>query len=318
MNIITNLTELLSILELNKNENLLKMAHLATHRFSLLAPESFIQKIQKGDINDPLLRQILPDAKELLSKKGYKKDPLNENLYNPAPNILHKYRGRALLLVTQNCALHCRFCFRRNLMPDKNTSCENKLERAFSYIENDKSLTEIILSGGDPLLLTNEKLHIILQTLAEIRHIKRVRIHTRIPIAMPKKITPSLLEGLTSTRFSPIIVLHCNHAAEIDKHTYDSVNLFRKSLITVLNQSVLLKGVNDSAASLCELSEKLGDIGVIPYYLHLLDKVDCASHFAVSVKKAKILHKEISGLLPGYLVPKLVCDKEGMPSKCVL
>lgn len=282
--------------------------------FPFCAPQEFIARIKNGDLNDPLLRQILPSEDELKNIAGFSCDPLNEKSAEKAPHLLHKYYGRILLLVTNHCVINCRFCFRRTSFL-KDSRSDHNFDEAFKYILNNKTISEVILSGGDPLILPPEKLLSLFEKLAAIPHVKRVRIHSRIPIVMPSKITDDLIKAITATRFSPILVVHCNHANEIDEHIKDAIGRLRAAKINVLNQSVLLHGVNDSVDALVALSEKLTEIGIIPYYLHLLDKVSGTTHFTVPINAAKLIHSKLQELLPGYLVPKLVYEKAGAKSK---
>jgi len=283
--------------------------------FAFLVSDAFAKRIKKSTAEDPLLRQILPSSEELDIVNGFCDDPLGEQRAKVTPCLLHKYYGRVLLLVTKKCALHCRFCFRKNL---RFSITKKNLQQAFAYIANDLSINEVILSGGDPLMLADQKLKALLQKLAKISHIKRLRIHTRIPVALPKRITAKLIAMLKSTRFTPMIVIHCNHAQEIDQTVITAINKLRKAGFTLLNQSVLLHGVNDSVAAQVALSEALGSAGVLPYYLHLLDKVSGTAHFAVSLPKAKKIYREMQRLLPGFLVPKLAHEKAGAASKIMI
>lgn len=315
MNFITSFDELCNYLKLEPSSVLSNDIELVNSNFPLQVTKDFLQRVKSSDHTDPLLRQILPIKEELLNALGFSKDPLAENSVNPVPGLLHRYFGRVLLLVTQNCAMHCRFCFRRHLPCLKKDLKDADFQRIFKYIADDKTITEVILSGGDPLMLPDERLQNIFQDLAKIDHLKRIRIHSRVPIALPSRVNTNLILALTCTRFSPVIVIHCNHANEIDTSVDAAVQIFRAAKINVFNQSVLLKGVNDSVLALVELNEALGAIGVIPYYLHLLDKVAGAAHFAVSLEDAKILYREMQQQLPGYLVPRLVYESVGAKAK---
>lgn len=315
MRIISGLNELLAKLDIYRDDEFsIEAVRDAERKFSLRVPEEFAKRMQGGK-NDPLLLQVLPSPKELRRFPGFSADPLHENASHPTKCILHKYYGRVLLLTTNNCAIHCRFCFRRHFWRDQKDYTDADLQNAFDYIRHDKTISEVILSGGEPFLLSNVRLKKIFKSLGGIPHIQRLRIHTRMPIVSPSRITADLIKTLTITELLPIIVIHCNHPAEIDLPVRRALKILRKAEINVLNQSVLLKGINDSVQTLVALSEALGNIGVLPYYLHLLDKVSGAGHFAVELKKAKRLHEEMQRLLPGYLVPKLVCEKAGQPAK---
>lgn len=267
--------------------------------FPLLVPASFVLRIKIRDINDPLLLQVLPQKREQRNVQGFNIDPLEERKYSPVPGLIHKYYGRVLLLVTNACAINCRFCFRRHL--------HEKIidwSKIFSYIKSDATISEVILSGGDPLMLQHKELQHIMDQIAVISHIKRIRIHTRVPIVMPEKITAKLFRA----KLPLVFVVHCNHPQEINLAVKGACDLLRKPAVAIFNQTVLLRNVNDNAKTLIALNEKLFDIGVIPYYLHILDKVKGAAHFYVGIEKAKRIYREMQKKLPGYLLPKLVYD----------
>jgi len=273
--------------------------------FPMRAPKSYLQRIQKNDANDPLLKQIVPTKEELQDCAGYSDDPLQEKKIGDIVGLLHKYYGRVLLLVTDNCAINCRFCFRRYLH-----NVVTDWQQVLNYIAKDITISEVILSGGDPLISSDAELALIINKLAKIKHIKRVRIHTRIPIVDPKRVTAKLCALITKTRIPIVVVVHCNHPNEINADVATAIKALKKFKITVLNQSVLLKGINDDQKVLVELSEKLFALGILPYYLHMLDKVKGAAHFCVDDKKAKKIMRELRAKLPGYLVPKLVRDDD--------
>lgn len=277
--------------------------------YPLSAPKSFMWRIKKGNLHDPLLLQILPQAEEARTVKGFSTDPLSECKHSPVKGLIHKYYGRVLLLLTANCPINCRFCFRR--FSREEITDWNKV---FSYIKSDPTISEVIFSGGDPLILCKEELVKIIKKIATISHVKQIRIHTRIPIVKPELITKSLIRSLVKTRIKIIFVVHCNHPQEINSQVETAIKIIRSSMITVLNQSVLLRGINDRAETLIELSEKLFKIGILPYYLHMLDKVQGAAHFYVPPKKAKLIYREMQKKLPGYLVPKLVLSVPGVNS----
>jgi L-lysine 2,3-aminomutase len=287
---------------------LIKLSNSA--EFPMLVPTSFVSRMHFKKANDPLLLQILPIIEEQKRVTGYTMDPLKEYNCSPISGVIHKYKNRVLLLVTNNCAMNCRFCFRRH-NKDKVTNWSAVIK----YIAANKNLHEVILSGGDPLILDSEILNKIINKLAKIKHIQRLRIHTRLPIIEPRLINKQLVAQLTHTRFTPIIVVHCNHPNEINAQVASAVQRLRKTGITVFNQSVLLKNINDDAQVLAQLSNKLFSIGVIPYYLHFLDKVAGAAHFAVTREAAKKIYAELATLLPGYLLPKLVRDLPSASAK---
>ncbi len=285
--------------------------------FPLRVPRSFLARIRRGDPHDPLLRQILPLAEELADHPGYGADPVGEQAALRAPALLHKYRGRALLVTTASCAVHCRYCFRREF-PYAGRGGGPRWSEALAEIARDRSLEEIILSGGDPLSLSNARLASLVRSLANIPHVRRIRVHTRQPVVLPSRIDAGLLQGLRSAALPIVFVLHVNHPREIDAPVAQACAALRAAGATVLNQSVLLAGVNDDADVLAELSEVLFEAGVLPYYLHALDPVRGAAHFAVPDERARALAGALAARLPGYLVPRLVRETPGMPAKVVL
>jgi L-lysine 2,3-aminomutase len=304
--------ELLTLLELDPR--LLSQMSIAAQQFKLCVPHSFIMRMQKNDLNDPLLMQVLPIGKEFVSPKNYLNDPLGEQSKNFLPGLLHKYSNRILLVPSVACAVHCRYCFRRNFNYQDNNPGRKGRAQIFDYIRQHSEITEVILSGGDPLTANDRYLSEYIQNIVEIPHVKRLRVHTRFPIVLPERITQGLLK-VFQTRLKTVFVLHSNHPNEIDASVAVAVRALQHAGIVVFNQSVLLKGVNDSSRTLTMLSEKLFEVGVIPYYLHVLDKVKGAAHFAVSRKRAKEIMQELLIHLPGYLIPKLVVEEAGKPSK---
>jgi len=286
--------------------------------FPLRVPAGFIGRMNQSDPDDPLFKQVWPSVEEENEKAGFIEDPLDEVNHQVSPGLLHKYPGRVLLVLTGACAIHCRYCFRRHFpYSDSNTSGEN-LNRAINYIQNDASVTEVILSGGDPLSISDERLSDLVSRLDEISHLRRLRIHTRFPVVVPERINNTCLDWLTKTRLQLAIVLHVNHANELDKSVEQAVFKLRKQNISIFNQSVLLKGINDSAQALVALSEALFSYGIIPYYLHLLDPVSGASHFEVDESSAELLMQEMQKSLPGYLIPKLVREDSGRTHKTLI
>lgn len=313
---ITDPAELYARLELDPAT--LPNAHTASAEFSLRVPLPFIARMEKGNYHDPLLQQVLPQGIEQTPTPGYSHDPLQEQRFTPIPGLLHKYHGRVLLLTSGGCAVNCRYCFRRHFPYAQHQLDERHWQQALDYIRADSSIFEVILSGGDPLLARDAVLERLSAQLALIPHLTLLRIHTRLPIVIPERITPELLTWFTHTRLKPVLVLHSNHANEIDADVADAVTRLRRADVLVLNQSVLLKGVNDQVDALVALSHALGRIGVVPYYLHLLDPVQGAAHFAVNARIAKRLHTELRGRLPGYLLPRLVTETPGAYAKTVL
>ena len=309
-NVITNQSELFKELELDAS-------HVSTD-FPLRVPRGFVARMEKGNLNDPLLTQILPQQAELVAMPGYCHDPLQESRFNPVPGLLHKYHGRVLLVTASGCAINCRYCFRRHFAYDEQLLDQKNLERILHYIANDQTITEVIYSGGDPLLAKDTQLKKLTEKIAAISHVKRLRIHTRLPIVIPERINQEFINWFTATRLQPVMVVHCNHANEIDQHVKKAIAELRSAQVAVFNQAVLLKRVNDTAAALINLSEKLFAAGIMPYYLHLLDQVQGAAHFAVAEPTAKQLIKEVMKYLPGYLVPKLVKEQPDCDSKLPL
>ena len=287
----------------------------AQQSFALRVPREFVARMEKRNLHDPLLLQVLPQAIEMQKTPGFSTDPLSENQKNPVPGLLHKYPNRVLLTLTGACAINCRYCFRRHFPYADNIPGRTNWDRALSYISQNKNIEEIILSGGDPLVLKDHLLAEFVAQLEKIPHVERLRIHTRLPIVIPQRVTNEWIAWMTQSRFQMIVVLHCNHSNEIDDSVLNALKRLRESSITLLNQSVLLKNVNDDASVLVNLSKRLFQAGVLPYYLHLLDKVDGAAHFEVSAEKAKQLMAEIKKQLPGFLVPKLAREVPGMLHK---
>lgn len=290
----------------------------ATASFPVRVPAAFLNRIQHNDPDDPLLRQVLPATAEDDETAGFSEDPLGESRYQPVPGLLAKYPGRVLLVATGVCAIHCRYCFRRHFPYQENNAGRNDWRPALAAIREDISIREVILSGGDPLSLSDAKLSFLLKELAAIRHVRRIRIHTRIPVVLPGRITERLVNTLTETRPQVIMVIHANHANEIDEDVAVVMTRLHDAGLPLLNQSVLLQGVNDNAAALAELSERLFDCHVLPYYLHMLDPVAGAAHFLVDDDRARGIMDELRTRLPGYLVPRLVREEEGELSKTPL
>ena len=290
----------------------------AARDFPLLVPQGLIDRMRPGDAADPLLRQVLPAAAETLPVPGFITDPLAEAAARAAPGILHKYAGRALLVLTGACAVHCRYCFRRHFPYQEAGLRPAALDQALAYLAADTTLHEVILSGGDPLTLADARLAPLADRLAALPALRTLRIHTRLPVVLPERVDERLLAWLAPLRLRKVLVLHVNHAREIDAAVAQAVARLGKAGVTLLNQSVLLRGVNDSAAALADLSERLWDIGVLPYYLHLLDHVQGAAHFEVRDAEAQALMSALRARLPGYLVPRLAREEAGLPYKRVI
>lgn len=314
--VITDPAELFATLKLDPT--LLEQAYKANQLFSLRVPRSFVARMKPGDFSDPLLQQVLPVAAELQQIAGFSIDPLNEQAANVLPGLLHKFNGRVLLVVSGGCAVHCRYCFRRHFPYEANNPGSKGWQPALDYISNDPTITEVIYSGGDPLLLKDNQLAELTEKIAAIPHVQRLRIHTRLPIVIPERVTSELIALLVATRLQAVVVVHCNHANEVDDDVDVAMAKLREHNITLLNQAVLLKGINDSVEALVDLSEALFRAGVLPYYLHLLDKVQGAAHFDVPQSQARKLLEQVSHRLPGYLVPRLAREEAGMPAKVLV
>lgn len=315
-NAINDPAELLRLLGLE--QQLATLDTTLLKNFPLRVTQSYLNKMQFGDATDPLLRQVFPLSDEGLPAEGFNLDPVGDHQALSAPGILQKYQGRALLLTTGACAIHCRYCFRRHFPYSDSNPLASQWPQTLAALKDDKSLTEVIFSGGDPLVLSDNKLTTMIADLEKIPHLKRLRIHTRLPLVLPKRITNKLLNTLSESRLQIVMVIHANHANEIDGETAGVLSRLRTAGCQLLNQAVLLRGVNDSAQALIELSERLSDVQVIPYYLHLLDKVQGAQHFDVSQSSGEALITEMRAALPGYLVPRLVREIAGQASKTVM
>jgi EF-P beta-lysylation protein EpmB len=290
----------------------------AGSQFRLRVPRGFVRRMRAGDPQDPLLRQVLPLSLELIDAHGFVADPLAERAAMQAPGLLHKYQGRALLITTGACAVHCRYCFRREFPYESTRGNGPRWGEALQALAQDSSIAELILSGGDPLSLTNARLRQLTHELRHIAHLRRLRVHTRTPIVLPERVDDELLAWLRALPWPCVMVLHCNHANEIDHSVRAATAALKAAGVTLLNQSVLLAGVNDSADAQCALSESLWSAGVLPYYLHLLDPVRGTAHFEVGEARARELMAQMSTRLPGYLVPRLARETPGAKSKTVL
>ncbi|MDP5129460.1 MAG: EF-P beta-lysylation protein EpmB [Paraglaciecola sp.] len=282
--------------------------------FPLRVPRPFADKMVKGDANDPLFKQVFTSQLEFQQAANFVADPLDEH-ENVQPGILHKYKSRLLMLIRGGCAVNCRYCFRRHFPYGDNHLNRKEWRTALEYIKADTQLNEVIYSGGDPLMAKDDFLQWLTEEIAAIGHIKRLRVHTRLPVVIPSRVTDELISWLTASRLQPIVVLHINHANEIDDKLKQAVTKLKQAGVTLLNQAVLLKGINDQVEQQIALSEALFASGVLPYYLHLLDKVAGASHFDCPETHAQTLMAELIKALPGYLVPKLVREVGGQPGK---
>lgn len=290
----------------------------AIRQFPVRVPYAFANRIKKNDPNDPILRQVFPYKAEEDKATGFINDPLAELNVQPVNGLLQKYNSRVLSITTGACAVHCRYCFRRHYPYQESSSSSEHWQASLDHIKNDSSIEEVILSGGDPLTLSDRRLQEICLSLKNIIHIKRIRFHTRLPIVLPARITTTLLKQITDNNKSIIFVIHSNHANEIDSSVSNAIKRLQEFGVLVLNQSVLLKGINDSVAALIKLSERLVENNVTPYYLHLLDPVAGAAHYDVPIQHAQQLIQEMQASASGYLVPKLVKEEIGTTSKTLV
>jgi EF-P beta-lysylation protein EpmB len=312
---ITDLDELLSACDL-KGELAEKL--LLNPDFPLRVPRTYVQKIEKGNIDDPLLKQILPLSLELSQTPAFNQDPLQETNKIPVPGLIHKYHGRVLVTLSGACAINCRYCFRRHFPYQENNPGKLGWQKIFDYLSAQPDIFEVILSGGDPMTLKDSLLSHFYENLGRIPHIQYVRIHSRLLSVIPTRVTPELTALLAAKRFRHTVVLHINHPREIDTAVIDSVARLRDVGVTVFNQSVLLKGVNDSVDTLISLQKTLYNAGIVPYYMHLLDKVAGSAHFDIELEDAKTLMIDLMSKLPGYLVPRWVRDVPNAAAKIPL
>jgi EF-P beta-lysylation protein EpmB len=293
-------------------------ARRAARLFPLVVPRGFIARMRRGDPADPLLRQVLPLGEEGIDVEGFTADPVGDLAAEAAPGLLRKYDGRALLIAAGKCAVNCRYCFRRSYPYDEAPRGLAAWMPAIRAIEEDPSVREVILSGGDPLVLPDPALAALAAGLEAVPHLKRLRVHSRLPIVIPERVTGALIAWLRGTRLAPIMVVHSNHPAEIDAACAGALARLVDAGIPVLNQAVLLRGVNDDAEALFRLSERLIDLRVIPYYLHQLDPVRGGAHFRVSEERGIEIVRELERRLPGYAVPRYVRELPGAPGKMAI
>ena len=306
---------LLEFLELNPVD--FSQDILARKLFALRVPKSFAEKMEKGNRYDPLFLQAMASADEFLQAEGFVKDPLEEQ-HSPAPNILHKYQNRLLFMIKNSCAINCRYCFRRHFPYDEIKSGKQIWQQGLDYIAAHKEIEEVIFSGGDPLMAKDAELDWLITQLEQIPHIQTLRIHSRLPVVIPNRITETLCQRLLQSRLHIVLVTHINHANEIDEIFAQKMQMLKQANVVLLNQAVLLKGVNNQAECLKQLSHKLFSIGILPYYLHLLDRVEGASHFFVEDAEALKIYRELQKITSGYLVPKLAREIGGEPNKTLV
>ncbi|KEF31521.1 Lysine 2,3-aminomutase [Marinobacter nitratireducens] len=310
---VTSPEELLRRLDLPAS--LLEGARAGNKLFPIRVPEPFLARINKGDPSDPLLRQILPLTEETEVAPGFVNDPLRENVAIQSTGLIRKYRSRALIMVTGQCAINCRYCFRRHFPYEEQRLSPEDRQAVIDTLGSSPEVNEVIFSGGDPLAVNDRLLEQWVKALGSVPHIRRLRIHSRLPVVIPQRVCDSLLKWVSRAPFKIIMVLHINHAAEIDHNTRRALGYLRAAGVTLLNQSVILRGVNDKVDVLEALSESLFDAGVLPYYLHAFDPVSGAHHYDVSDEEARQLVRGMLARLPGFLVPKLVREIPGEPSK---
>lgn len=308
----TNIDKLCEFLNLTKEQT---TQILRKTKFPLNLPFRLANKIKKQSLEDPIFLQFIPLKDELIEKKGFVLSPVSDENFQVSPKLLHKYQARVLLLPSSACAMNCRFCFRRNYPYDHNAI---DLDKELAYIHKNKDLFEVILSGGDPLSLSDKKLQEVIENIQSIPHIKLLRFHTRFPIGIPERISSSFLKILEKTRLQTVFILHINHPKELDPDVIDALKKIQHLGIPVLTHTVLLRGVNDSFETLFELFTNVSTQGIIPYYLNQLDKVVGTSHFETKESFGKSLMKKLRASLPGYAVPNYIREVVGEKNKTVL
>jgi EF-P beta-lysylation protein EpmB len=314
-NAVKSVDELLELLQIDPAQARIQPLQ---SNFPLRVPRGFVQRMAKGDSRDPLLLQVLPVAREMERVTGFRRDPLDELEAMPSPGLLHKYRGRALLTMTGACAIHCRYCFRRHFPYSDANPASGHWQPALDYLARHPDITELILSGGDPLTLTDARLHSLTEQLSSLPRLRALRIHTRMPVVLPERVDEGLIAWIKAQTLKMVVIVHCNHPNEIDHSVTAALDKLAAAGVTLLNQSVLLRDINDSSATLALLSERLFASGVLPYYLHQMDKVQGAAHFEVAIEQARDIVAGLHATLPGYLVPRLVQEIPGMPGKTPL
>lgn len=309
---VTDAGELLALLGLSHLAGNLPAADAG---FAMRVPRGFVARMRHGDARDPLLLQVLPQLAERDQVAGFVLDAVGDRAARAAHGVLHKYHGRALLIASGSCAINCRYCFRRHFPYGEEMAAAGQWRQALEHLRRDDSINEVILSGGDPLALSTSKLEELSRGLSRLPHVTRLRIHTRLPVVLPQRIDAPLLAWLNALPLQKVLVLHANHANELDASVGEACARLREAGVTLLNQSVLLRGINDNVEDLQNLSEALFAAGALPYYLHQLDRVQGAAHFEVDDVMALELMARLRARLPGYLVPKLVREVAGDPSK---
>ena len=290
----------------------------AEQLFDLVITQDMMDAIDSRDVDDPVLRQFLPHQDELNTLPDFSHDPVGDHEAIQATGVIHKYHGRVLLIASGHCAVNCRYCFRRHFNYSQQLAARNDWHEAIKYISGDSSIHEVILSGGDPLTLSTRQLSLLSTQLESIPHVKTLRIHTRLPVVLPARIDTPFLEWIQQLKLHSVMVIHSNHANEVSDKAIQALQQLNSLGMTLLNQSVLLKGVNDDPEILIALNQRLFEAGVLPYYLNVLDKVQNAGHFLVDDDQARHIHRTLKQKLPGYLVPKLTQEIAGEPHKTTL
>lgn len=313
---VRDVDELCLLLGLNRAD--LPLASQIAEDFPLLVPREYIARMRPGDASDPLLRQVLPLADEQRTWPGFVADPVGDGAAAVAPGMLQKYAGRVLIVTTGTCAVHCRYCFRRSFAYDELPPFDEHWQDVLARLHADASVHEVILSGGDPLVLSDGRLSRIVEQIAEVPHVARLRVHTRLPVVIPSRVDAPLLDWLRGTRLAPWMVVHINHPREIDADVAAALARLVDAGVPTLNQAVLLRGVNDNADVLTALCQRLVNLRVTPYYLHQLDRVQGAAHFEVAQEAGNKLIEELRRRLPGYAAPRYVAEVPGEPYKSIL
>ncbi|WP_409419862.1 EF-P beta-lysylation protein EpmB [Marinomonas sp. RS-M-Aa-14] len=312
---LTSLPELVEHLGLPKS--LAQQGVEAHQSFKLLVPRPYLSRMEYGNPQDPLLLQILPSAAEMQKVIGYTKDPLEEADHNPQKAIVHKYKRRLLVITTGTCAVNCRYCFRRHFPYGDNQLAQAEWQSVIDYVKHHPEINEIILSGGDPLMMKDALLANKVRKLEALPQIKRLRIHSRLPVVIPERVCTEMIDWIQASRLDIVMVWHINHANEVDHELTLAAAKLKQAGVTLLNQGVLLKGINDSVEAQVNLSETVFAAGILPYYMFTLDPVEGAAHFDIHIEDAQRLMGKVAAELPGYLVPRLAKEIPGKPGKTV-
>jgi EF-P beta-lysylation protein EpmB len=310
----THSEDLLNYLGISKEASSI----FAEQQFKTKVPLSFARRIKKGDVNDPILQQVLAIHQETEITPGFNEDPLQESLYNPIPGLIHKYQSRVLIMLSGACAVHCRYCFRRHFPYQDNNPGKQGIDQIVTYLMEHPQVNEVILSGGDPMILNNDYFKTLIEKLQHVPYIRFFRIHSRIPVVLPSRIETAWIDLWANCAWQKTMVTHINHAQEINHEVTEKINALKNHGWMVLNQSVLLSGVNDNLQAQINLSHALIQAGILPYYLHLLDDVQGAAHFKVNIDKALSLYQQMQKNLSGYMLPKLVKEVPGVAHKTLI